>query len=282
MGGYFRPADLAEAVTLLAAEAALPLAGGTDLYPADAAGSAWGEPSLEARSDRAILDLSRLEALQSIRWLPDRVEIGALVTWAALRDHPWPPGFEGLCAAAREVGGVQIQNRATIGGNLCNASPAADGVPPLLALEARVRLQSRRGVRELPLGEFILGNRRTARQADELLTHILVPRPAETVRSVFLKLGARRYLVISIVAVAVSKALDAQGRLADVRIAVGACAPAARRLRPLERKLVGRRPEAVRITPEDCPELAPIDDVRASAAYRREAACVLIERALCA
>jgi len=279
MGAYHRPSDLDTALLLLAETAARPLAGGTDLLPADATATAWGEPGL-AGDD--LLDLSGLAPLARIEARGAGVEIGAGVTWSDLADAGLPPAFAGLQQAARQIGGLQIQNRGSLAGNLCNASPAADGVPPLLALDAVVRLASRAGRRELPLESFILGNRRTARRPDELLTHILVPEPPAGARSTFLKLGARRYLVISIAMVAVTLATDEAGRLTDCRIAVGACSPVARRLTELEAYVLGltTAEAAAAVTETDLASLAPIDDVRADADYRREAALVLVRRAL--
>ncbi|MGL4242752.1 MAG: FAD binding domain-containing protein, partial [Beijerinckiaceae bacterium] len=158
--------------------------------------------------------------------------------------------------------------------------PAADGVPPLLALDAAVELTSASGSRTIPLSEFILGNRKTALRPGELLTAVLAPFSAAGERSVFLKLGARSYLVISIASVAANISLDAEGRIAAARIAVGACSAAPVRLHALEARLAGERPGNVLITDSDLPELAPIDDVRASAAYRQASAQVLVERAI--
>jgi CO/xanthine dehydrogenase FAD-binding subunit len=279
MGAYHRPDDLDTALRLRAETGAIPLAGATDLFPADAARTAWGELGLDQTD---LLDLAGLMDLARIDDRGDRIEIGALVTWAAAASASLPPWFDAVRAAAREVGGAQIQNRGTIAGNLCNASPAADGVPPLLALDARVRLASARKPRELPLADFILGNRLTALEPHELLTHIIVPKPPPGARSVFLKLGARRYLVISIAMVAATTTLDARGRIADARIAVGACSPMARRLTALEARILGLTPAdaAAGVSAADLEALAPIDDVRASAAYRRQAALVLVRRAL--
>jgi CO/xanthine dehydrogenase FAD-binding subunit len=279
MGAYHRPNDLDTALRLLAENGGTPLAGGTDLFPADAARTAWGEPGLD-QSD--LLDLAGLGELARIDDHGDQIELGALVTWADAAASTLPSWFDAVRAAAREVGGAQIQNRGTIAGNLCNASPAADGVPPLLALDARVRLASASRTRELALADFILGNRRTAREPDELLTHIIVPKPPAMARSVFLKLGARRYLVISIVMVAATMVLDARGRIAELRIAVGACSATAQRLRGLECRLEGLTPEeaSASIGAADLEALAPIDDIRASADYRRHAALVLVRRAL--
>src|SRR6202035_3905975 len=127
------------------------------------------------------------------------IRIGGLTTWTEIVRTPMPRCFDALKSAAREIGGIQIQNRGTVAGNLCNASPAADSVPPLLALDAEVELVSAAGPRRMPLAEFIVGNRKTARQPNEILSQILVPRTVENAASTFLKLGARRYLVISIV-----------------------------------------------------------------------------------
>jgi CO/xanthine dehydrogenase FAD-binding subunit len=279
MGAYHRPNDLDTALRLLAETGATPLAGATDLFPADAARTAWGEPGLDQAD---LLDLAGLEDLARIEDRGDRIEIGALVTWAAAVSSSLPPWFDAVRAAAREVGGAQIQNRGTIAGNLCNASPAADGVPPLLALDARVRLASAGQTRALPLADFVLGNRRTALEPHELLTHIIVPKPPVGAHSVFLKLGARRYLVISIAVVAATTTLDARGRIADARIAVGACSPVAQRLIALEARIQGLTPAAAAadVAAADLQGLAPIDDVRASADYRRHAAQVLVRRAL--
>ncbi|WP_149535424.1 FAD binding domain-containing protein [Siccirubricoccus phaeus] len=277
MSGDRKPASLAEALSLLAGapEAPLLLAGGTDVYPARAVAEAWGR-----YAPRPVLDLSGL-GLAGIEDRGDHHRIGAGVTWAALRDAPLPPWFDGLRQAARQVGGVQVQARGTVLGNLCNASPAADGVPPLLTLEAEVELASRRGTRRLPLGAFILGNRRTALAPDEIATAILVPKPAGETRSAFLKLGARSYLVISIAMVAGLLEIDS-GRIAAARLAIGACSPVAQRLPELEAALIGARPEeaAALAAPEHLAPLSPIDDVRATAEYRRHAALVLLRRLL--
>jgi len=178
---------------------------------------------------------------------------------------------------------MQIQNRATVAGNLCNASPAADSVPPLLALDAEVELASQSGTRHLPLADFIVGNRQTQRQPGEILSHILVPRTVEDAASVFLKLGARRYLVISIAMVAAILQKDAANRVTQARVSVGSCSAVARRLPELERALAGAvaAPGLGRIaTADHLKDLSPINDVRATAAYRREAALRLVQRAL--
>jgi CO/xanthine dehydrogenase FAD-binding subunit len=269
---YLRPRTVEEAVEMLAEPACI-LAGGTDVFPA----------LVDRPAPARIVDLSRLDALAGITLEPGLVRIGARVTWSALVRAPLPPCFSMLKAAAREVGSVQIQNAATIAGNLVNASPAADGVPPLLALDAFVEIAGPAGRRRVPLSAFITGYRRTALAPGELVTAVLVPRTIEDGRSAFLKLGARRYLVISIAMVAAVVRLEA-GHVAEARVAVGACSAVAQRLTGLEDALAGAdlaaAPLSSRVTADHLAGLDPIDDVRASAAYRREAALELVRRAL--
>jgi len=273
MASYLRPARVDEALAALAAGPRALVAGGTDYYPARV-----GRPLRDE-----VIDLSALDELAAIDEQADGYRIGALVTWSDILRAPLPAAFDGLKAAAREIGGPQVQNVATLCGNLCNASPAADGIPNLLALDARVELRSVGATRRLPIAEFVRGNRDTARRADELVTAVQVPRAAPNTRSIFLKLGARRYLVISIVMVAAVLATDEHGRIATARLAVGSCAPSARRLPVLEAALVGQplAPElAERVNVAQLAPLAPIDDPRGSAEYRIEAALTLLRRAL--
>jgi len=184
--------------------------------------------------------------------------------------------------AAAEVGGRQVQNVGTIGGNLCNSSPAADGVPPLLAVGAAVELASMSGTRTLPLEGFLLGYRHTALRPDEILTAVLIPRAGTTGSSAFLKLGSRRYLVVSIVMVGVRLVVAGDGSIADARAAVGACSPVAQRLGALEQELVGVEADEAAAVVHDrhFVTLSPIDDPRAPAVYRLKAARVMVERAL--
>jgi CO/xanthine dehydrogenase FAD-binding subunit len=178
---------------------------------------------------------------------------------------------------------VQVQNSGTVGGNVCNASPAADGVPPLMTLDASVELTSTAGSRVLTLEEFLIGNRLTALRPDELLTAVIVRAGLEDARSTFLKLGLRRYLVISVVMVAAVIVVGPNGRVAEARIAVGACSPVARRLRSLETDLVNRSVDddlGGSVTADHLSLLSPIDDVRGTAAYRLDAALALVRRAL--
>lgn len=272
MGSYLRPTEFAQALAALAAAPRMILAGGTDYYPARV-----GQPF-----DDDILDITALPDLRRVADEGAHWRIPALATWTDLLETPLPPLFDGLKLAAREVGGVQIQNAGTVCGNLCNASPAADGVPNLLALDAEVELASAGATRRLPVLAFLQGNRRTARRADELVSALLVPKPRHDARSAFLKLGARRYLVISIAMVAAVVEIDG-GRIAAARIAVGSCSAVAQRLPALEAELSGRpldRALAAVVRPDHLSPLSPIDDIRATAAYRRDAALTLVQRVL--
>ncbi len=267
---YLRPGSLDEALDARASGGFRVIAGCTDVYPA---------------TDRQViagpvLDVTGIDELRGISRTSDGIEIGAATTWTEIRDADLPPAFEALRLAAREVGALQIQNRGTIGGNLCNASPAADGVPPLLTLDATVCLRSTGSERVLPLQEFLRGPRRIDLRPDELLTKISIPAAALSGQSHFVKLGARKYLVISIAMVAV-RIVGSATHIEEARIAVGACGPVAERLPELEAALVGGPLDSGAICDEAVKAaLSPIDDVRASAPYRAETAAVLIRRAL--
>ncbi len=270
---YFRPTDLKSALEALVDGKRQILAGGTDFFPM------LGDRPIK----KPILDVTALAELHGIHDDADAWRIGALTTWSDIVDADLPAAFEGLKLAAREVGSVQIQNRATIAGNLCNASPAADGVPPLLTLDAEIQLTSASGSRQMKLGDFIDGYRSTALAPGEMVTAVIVPKSAASGISSFLKLGARKYLVISIAMVAVRLKLSGDGLISSAAIAVGACSEVAQRLGALEGKLAGVNPKRGfdgLVTDNDLAGLAPIDDVRATAGYRHEAAARLIERAL--
>ena len=270
---YLRPTDLAEALTALKGRQVSILAGGTDFYPA----------RVERPLPDDVLDITALAALGGVRGEPEVYRIGALTTWSEVLAAPLPQVFDGLKLAAREIGGRQVQNAGTLAGNLCNASPAADGIPALLALDAEVELAAHDGVRRVPLAAFLVGSRRTTRRADELMTAILVPRWGSCARATFCKLGARRYLVISIVMVAATLEADADGTVVRAAIAVGACSEVAQRLAGLEAKVVGKPLTPALsdlLRPDDLAALTPISDVRGSREYRRDAAMTLLRRAL--
>jgi len=270
---YAKPSTLDEAVTLLGEARWKILAGGTDFYPA------LGNRPLSEN----VLDINGLDELRGVSETGSHVVIGARTSWTELIRHPLPAAFDALKQAAREVGSVQIQNVASIAGNLCNASPAADGAPALMMLDAEVELRSLAGSRILPLQDFILGNRRTAIVSGEIVTAIRIPKTSIAGTSSFQKLGARRYLVISIAMAAARVAVGTDGRIERAAVAVGACSAVAQRLSELEAALVGSRPgreveQAVAAASLD--ELSPIDDVRGSADYRHAAAREIVLRAL--
>ena len=269
---YVRVDSLEAAIATLAKGPRTILAGGTDVFP-----------RLQDRPlAGAILDISGIAALGTISCDGSYWRIGAAASWRTLLDADVPAAFDGLKAAAREVGSVQIQNRATIVGNLCNASPAADGVPPLLTLDAEVEIAGVAGLRHVPLSDFILGNRKTALAAGEMVSALRIPAASTTGQSGFLKLGARSYLVISISMAALRLVVDEAGIIGDVALAIGACSEVAQRMDQVEAALCGSALATAsdRITPDLFTGLAPIDDVRATAAYRLQASCVIVQRLL--
>jgi CO/xanthine dehydrogenase FAD-binding subunit len=269
---YFRPARLKDAFEALASRPLTILAGGTDHFPARVGRSPQED----------ILDLTAVAELRGIRKTADGWRIGATTTWTDVLEARLPPVFDALKLAAREVGGMQIHNAGTVAGNICNASPAADGVPALLALDASVELSSGGGSRVLPLDAFLLGPRKTALKAGELVTAIQVPAPLAAAHSHFAKLGARKYLVISIAMVAA--VIETERNIVQAaRVAVGACSPVAARLPALEAALVGLKMDKALGDTAEAQHLAPlkpIDDVRADATYRLEAALTLVRRTL--
>lgn len=268
---YVRPQSLSEAVAH-AARGARVLAGGTDIYP------------LTPEQDLAgpVVDIAGLPGMRGMSSSPVGLRIGACTTWADVATADLPPGLAALAVAARQVGGRQIQTAGTVGGNLCKASPAADGVPPLLACDAEVELAGPAGTRRLALAGFLTGPRRTALGPGEVLVAVHLPAAGLAGRSTFMKLGARAYLVISIVMVSV-RLVVAGGVVEKAAVAVGSAAPTARRLPLVERALQGvpvaRAGDAV-CDADVAAGLAPIDDIRATAAFRLKAAAVLVRRAL--
>ncbi|MEM7545100.1 MAG: FAD binding domain-containing protein [Pseudomonadota bacterium] len=272
---YHRPKTL-DAALDIAAHGARAAAGCTDLFPATT------RPALEL-AYAEVLDLTAVAGLRSIAEDDTGWRIGATTTWTDLIRADLPPAFDSLKLAAREVGSVQIQNSGTIAGNLCNASPAADGVPPLLVLDASVEVRSVTGKRVLPLADFLTGPRRTALNPGEIVTAVLIPRAAGAGRSHFLKLGARKYLVISIAMVAVRLVIE-DGKITDATLAIGSCGPVASRLAQAEVALIGavaRADSAALVTDALVAEaLSPIDDMRADAAYRARSAAVITRRAI--
>ena len=268
---YHSPTDLDLALEIAAQPFGKIVAGGTDVYPSAKKGVV----------PEFFLDLTRLRGFANITGQNSTVRIGAATTWSQIAQANLPPAFDALKQAAKEVGSVQIQNTGTIAGNICNASPAADGVPPLLALDAKVELASAaRGTRVLALSEFLRGVRQTELADDELMTAIVIPALPKHACSAFKKLGSRRYLVISISMVAATITCDDDGRIIDARVAVGACSPIAQRLPLLERDIIGKMVQDIKLTDEHFTALSPIDDVRGSGLYRLDVVAEQCVRAI--
>lgn len=265
------PADLDQALELLRVEPDLvPVAGCTDLMVA--------EP--EWRADLpGVIDLLGISELRGIEARGDGLEIGATTTFTELRRSSYVrSGYPALAEAAGVIGGWQIQNRATIGGNIVNASPAGDSLPVLLALDATVVAVSRSGRREIPYRDFHVGYRQTALEPGELLAWIRLPAPPGL--QLFRKVGTREAQAISKIVVAMAASL-VEGVFESCAIGVGSVAATPVRLPAVEEALVGRAPS------EESAELAgrlaaesvePIDDVRSTAGYRSFALSRVIRR----
>lgn len=274
---YHQPESLQDAVALAArfgAEASF-LAGGTDLLVQIERGRI---------APRHVVGLHRVPGLTGIE-VNGRITLGARVTHRSIERAPALAGsLRCLVEGAEVIGGHQVRNVATVGGNLVNGSPAADLVPCLLVLDGAVTLLGPAGERELPVERFLLGPNRTARRADELLTRVSLPALPPRAATAFLKAGRRRAMEISVACVAARLTLDASlERCLEARIALGAVAPTAVRAHEAERALEGQPvgPDAFERAAEAARAACrPIDDVRASAAFRQHLVGVLVRRAL--
>ena len=271
---YRRAADLKDAVSLRQQMGYPFVAGGTDIYPAIENGIRFS----------GLIDVSKVDALGGkIRCEGNDWIIPALATWTDVVEADLPAQFNSLKQAASEVGGRQIQNTGTVAGNICNASPAADGIPALMAMDAKVVIAGPADEREVLLEQFVLGNRKTDLNEGEILCAVKVPARGDRTASAFRKLGARRYLVISIVMAAATLECDAAGKITYAGISIGACAARALRLPDWEAALRGRQIgdlETVEMTPAFLSPLTPMDDIRGSGEYRKHAAGVLVREAL--
>lgn len=272
-----RPRSLRHALEILAApgERAVPLAGGTDLFVALNAGTHEG---------RRFLDLWGLKDLNGIHVGRGGITFGALATFTEIREHPSVRRrFPSLVAAAAEVGARPIQNRATIAGNVANASPAGDSLPVLLAHDALVHVGSVRGERTLPFETLYRGYRSLAVDPDELITAISLPSPPAGAATFFRKVGTRRAQSISKVVFAGVLAFGRDRRVRHVRLAWGSVAPVTLRARAAEAGLLGQRPSAPALEAArralDA-DLSPIDDIRSDRAYRLEVAGNLLQQFL--
>jgi CO/xanthine dehydrogenase FAD-binding subunit len=252
-----------------------PLAGGTDLYVYLNAGTFEG---------RRFLDLGPLAELRRIRAGRDGVRIGALATFRAIRTHPeLRRRFPALVAAAAEIGAWQIQSRATIAGNIANASPAGDSLPVLLAHDAKVRARSVRGEREIEFAKLYRGYRDLDLAPDELITEVVLPGPPRGATPFFRKIGTRRAQSISKVVFCGIAARGKGGALEGVRIAYGSVAPVPLRATRTEKALEGRKPDAAAAAAARkalAQDIAPIDDIRSDREYRMAVAGNVLEQFL--
>jgi len=269
------PTSLSEALDALAANPALvPLAGATDLMVYLEAG---------VLKPCTFLNLQELHDLKPPRRAGETLILGALTTYRDVRAGQVKEQFPMLASAAREVGALAIQNRGTWAGNIANASPAADGVPALMAYDAEVHLNSRKGERVVPLHRFYTGYKQMDRRVDELITSIHLPAPRPGWQEYFRKVGARRFQAISKTLLAGRILLGADKRVDDVRMVFASVAPYTLRAVQTESVIRGRQitpdviEEAVKAIQD---EIHPIDDIRSTEVYRRRVTSNLVREFL--
>jgi carbon-monoxide dehydrogenase medium subunit len=270
---YFEPATLAEASALLARYGgrAQPLAGGTDLLV---------ELKEQLRRADCVVNIKKIPGLGALSFDPQAgLRIGALVTAREIEvSSTTIKHYPSLVQAVRELGSIQVRNRATIVGNVCRASPSADTLPPLIADGAVVSIHGGQGTRSVPLEDFFTGPGKTVLKSDELVTEIAVPAPAPRTGKIYIKHGRRKAMELATVGVAVTLTLED-----EIRIVLGAVAPTPIRAKKAEVLLSGRKIDAAlieRAAQSALEESRPISNVRANAAYRREMVGVLTRRAL--
>jgi CO/xanthine dehydrogenase FAD-binding subunit len=270
------PKQLSEALALLAREPGVwrPFAGGTDLMVLLEAGKL---------DHKKYLSLVKIDDLRGIHSSADSATIGALTTYTEIQKDPvLQAEFPLLCTAARETGSIATQNRGTLGGNIVNASPAADSPPALLVYDAEIELVSERGVRWVPYNTFHTGYKKMVMTPDELLRAIRLPRRSKPWRQYYRKVGTRKAQAISKVCFA-GAALMENDVIRDVRIALGSVAPIVLRAVKTEYALRGAAlSPATTAAAQDtlAREIAPIDDIRSTARYRLRVARNLLEEFL--
>ena len=262
------PASLAEALTLLESEPGVwkPFAGGTDLMVLLEAGRL---------AHRNYVNIWGLNELRGIEVTETHVTLGALTTYTEVQTNPiLRREFPMLCQAASETGGLAIQNRGTLGGNIVNASPAADSPPALLAYDAEIELVSNRGSRWLPYQGFHTGYKQMHIDPDELLARIRLPRNTAGLTHYYRKVGTRKAQAISKVCFAAVGKTD-QGKIVETRIVVGSVAPIVVRCVQTEAALRGQKPDEETVAAACTSllrEISPIDDIRSTAKYRLQVA----------
>jgi len=275
---YHRPKDLGAALTAIQdlKDSCKLLAGGTDLLPAFRRGTA-------ALAFDHLVDMSSVKELNYIRKEEDEIRIGALTRLATIEESEIVKRYIPILAeAVSQMGSLQIRNQGTIGGNLCNASPAADTAPPLLVFGAKALLKSAVGQRAVSLDRFFLGPGKTILEPVEMLAEIQIPIPEAEGRFCYLKLGRRNAFTLSIVSVAAWAKVENE-IFRGIRIALGAVAPVPLRAFQTEKFLIGQKAIAENIAASGeslIREVQPISDVRASADYRKDMSFVLTKRAI--
>jgi xanthine dehydrogenase FAD-binding subunit len=273
---YERPGTIEEAIAAMGAGDARAFAGGTDLIPQLREG--------RRRADR-LVDLKHIQELTATLTLPDGgVSIGAASTATFVSRHKAiAAAYPAIAHAARLIGGVQIQNRASLGGNICNGAPSADAIPALLCHQARAIIAGRNGRREVAVEELLLSPGQTALQAGEVLAAIVLPPPPARSAAWYLRFTPRREMDIAIAGAGTWICLNGDGTIAAARIALASVAPTPMRARSAEYSLLGEKPTAALFQEAGslaAREARPISDTRASADYRRTLVGVLTARAL--
>lgn len=278
---YLKAFSIEQAISFLVTYkgAAKLLAGGTDLIP---------ELQNDSLAPEFLVDIKGISGLDAIRYDGDSLCLGALTTIRAIETSPLilsSKPFDMLAQAAATLGSVQVRNRATIGGNLCHASPSADMAPALLALEASLRFRGPAGTRTVPVSEFFTGPKETVVGHDEIMTEVRIPRPQSSrTAGVYIKHSPRGAMDLAIVGVAAVVSMSTDGATCSaIRIGLGGVAPTPVRARRAEAALEDKRPDdtlvetASKIASGDC---SPISDVRGSAEYRRAMVSVLAGRSI--
>jgi CO/xanthine dehydrogenase FAD-binding subunit len=273
---YEAPQSIAQAVELMNREGARALAGGTDLIPQMREGR---------RSVGVVVDLKHIAELTAITELADGgLSIGAAAKAATIASHPRvATDYPAIASSVRLIGSLQVQNRASLGGNICNAAPSADAVPSVLCHDARALIIGPGGRREMPLEEFATGPGRNALGQGEILAAILLPPPPPRSAAHYLRFTPRREMDIAVAGAGTWIHLDGTGRIANARIFLASVGPVPIRARSAEKSLIGAEisPELIvdagRIA---ATEARPISDTRGSADYRRSLVATLTARAL--
>jgi len=272
---YHRPVTITELKEQISIPGARILAGGTDIVPRMRQGK-FSAPIL--------VDTSGVKAMRFIEDQGSEIVLGALTTHQEAADSPLLQNINpALVTAAESIGCQQTRCRGTLGGNIANASPAADTLPPLLIFDATLLLQSLKGERRIPLEEFLLGPGQTDLLDGEFIHSISFKPMIGSWGAAFIKVGKRSGMAISVANTAVAVELNDKGKISDIRIALGSVAPKVICCRKIEQTLLGKEPgpALMKEIHKACQEeISPITDIRSTAEYREHAAEVIIHRAL--